>query len=356
MKSIKKQIITYYFIYLSLIYIPTSIFTLNNKESNINSIRNEFTNRNSKSTQPDYVLASYNMKSNVSNYNVNNIHSIENLDVNCQDGILQGFRLIRTGYMGSQAQYEFSCRNMGLAGVESYTGKTQALDPRFYQPPNLLFNQTVKCKPGYALQGFKLMNNGPPYSKVFYQFKCVRLNLLNCRETYTSHVPTGNPFNLNSFFQIGFLVKRGQVITQFKYHFGWSIFLRVPVSVYIYSYCDLSKNPFKKVPVSKVVKSIKQNKKRTQQEGNRFCSTKCIPDLLSKGKKCWKNGVKHCNTCQYKDRRFIMDHKEEEAICKYACNAIKNSNNCEYYTFTNDKKKLLDPKVLNKYGVKLFKK
>jgi len=95
---------------------------------------------------------------------------------------------------------------------------------------------------------------------------------------------------------------------------------------------------------------------RKIQEGNRFCKTYCVPNLQSKYKKCWMKGVKTCNSCQYKEIRNINNNRDTDSLCQNACNAIKNSNICAYYPYTNNNKKIINKNILNKFNLRLFRR
>jgi len=86
--------------------------------------------------------------------------------------------------------------------------------------------------------------------------------------------------------------------------------------------------------------------------GKEFCLKQCKPDRDAKEKKCFKGTIQPCNSCESKE-----DKKDDsDNLCKTVCNAIKTEKTCEFYSFINDKEKIINKKLLNRFGRIFVKK
>jgi hypothetical protein len=89
--------------------------------------------------------------------------------------------------------------------------------------------------------------------------------------------------------------------------------------------------------------------------GKEFCSKKCSPNRTSPAKKCFKGTVQTCNSCAFKGTKDKAG-KESDELCKTVCNAIAGEKSCEFYTYIDDKKKVINKKLLNRFGRIFIKK
>merc|ERR1711957_225366 len=87
--------------------------------------------------------------------------------------------------------------------------------------------------------------------------------------------------------------------------------------------------------------------------GKAFCTKKCKPNKSSPMKKCFKGTVQNCNSCA-----FIGDKKDKDSaeLCKTVCNAIHKEKTCEFYTFIDAKQKIVNKRLLTKFGRIFIKK
>jgi len=369
----------------------------------------------------------FNKKTPKNDWGNGSIFNLDRHEVNCAQGnLLQGFHLIRPS--PKTISYEYSCtKNIGSTNhSDSYNTSTPWSDTGKNErsSANFLDRHFVLCKPGYALQQFKLMRKG---KKVSYNYRCARANLSDCK-SHTTKKSFGNKV-YQSFYldRQSILVRAGRVLTNFKLISSY----QKGVAFYQYNYSSCQLNPpsiFQKpkiiapipqlpqihntknnipinqpstkaiAPTSKAIiphsKSIvpkpkaiiaqpkarkpfsyiatkpsgkyvapmdikisnKHEKKRQKQEGNNFCKTYCAPDIHSKEKKCWKNGIKPCYTCQYKDKVTLNQNLNTNSLCKSMCNSIGNSGTCKFFSHSNVKTKKVSKRALKSLGLKNLKK
>ena len=88
-----------------------------------------------------------------------------------------------------------------------------------------------------------------------------------------------------------------------------------------------------------------------------FCMKNCVPNLEGKEKKCRDNGIKKCHSCKINPALpQLQNNLDAKKLCRVACNALENQITCDYYGYTNDKKKKIDQSVLNKFSLKALRK
>jgi len=110
------------------------------------------------------------------------------------------------------------------------------------------------------------------------------------------------------------------------------------------------------VPPSLITpKKLKENKKNLIKEGNNFCNSFCEPNTESKEKKCWMNGVKPCFSCQLKDKDSGIN-KDADQLCVNLCNSVGKSETCAFYSYLNQDYKIVNSRLLSKFGLQSFKK
>jgi hypothetical protein len=90
--------------------------------------------------------------------------------------------------------------------------------------------------------------------------------------------------------------------------------------------------------------------------GKEFCSSKCKPNRSAPVKKCFKGSVQNCNSCAFNGNKKDEKSKDSDELCKVVCNAIDKENTCEFYTYIDDKKKVINKKLLNRFGRIFIKK
>ena len=87
--------------------------------------------------------------------------------------------------------------------------------------------------------------------------------------------------------------------------------------------------------------------------GREFCTKKCKPNKSAPIKKCFKGTVQNCNSCVFNGGK---KDKDSDELCKMVCNAIDKEKTCEFYTFIDAKKKVINKRLLNKFGRIFIKK
>ena len=85
------------------------------------------------------------------------------------------------------------------------------------------------------------------------------------------------------------------------------------------------------------------------KSGKDFCSTKCKSDSSSKSQVCFKDGVKKCKTCSFNGNKKNPLGKDSEELCKIVCRSINNQK-CDFYAYIDDKKKIINKPLLNRFG------
>lgn len=84
--------------------------------------------------------------------------------------------------------------------------------------------------------------------------------------------------------------------------------------------------------------------------GKKFCMSKCKPNRTAPVKKCFKGSVVNCNSCVYTGAKKDPLGKDSDLLCRSMCNAISNEKTCEFYTFIDDRRKVINKKLLNRFG------
>jgi hypothetical protein len=93
------------------------------------------------------------------------------------------------------------------------------------------------------------------------------------------------------------------------------------------------------------------------KSGTDFCSKKCIPNRSSNNKVCFKDDkFQTCNSCSFNGNKANDLGKDSDELCKKVCNALDNQNKCEFYTYINNKNKVINKKLLNRFGKTLLEK
>jgi len=364
----------------------------------------------------------YNSRTNPNDWGQGSIFFLDRHNVDCGQGrVLQGFHLYRPS--GNTIAYEFSCKADPTVTNNVYSSQTgwNATGGNERNSANYLDRHNVACRPGFALQQFKLIRNG---NQIAYQYRCAEVRNTN----QCSGGSTGETYG-NRVFENIYLDRQrinvggDRMLTSFKLNTrygGGAVYYR-----YAFGSCRFgantggaprqnfnpprpgynpprpannpprpgynpprpgynpprpnnfpqrnngfpqrnngfpqrqnpnNMNPNNFNPNSQV--SNNEERKVKIQEGNKFCKTYCVPNLMSKPKKCWMKGVKDCNSCQFKDQRNMNNNNNRDAdeLCKKACNSLKNSNICAFYPNTNDKKKIINQNILSKFNVRLFRR
>jgi len=193
----------------------------------------------------------------------------------------------------------------------------------------------------------------PPGQQFKYVFKCVKVQLGNCRQGKTKASPDHGEMTLDKLFGASLLLKKGEVLQHFKV--SWEVKRNVGYFYYYdYTACELREQPSPNLSFNNA--SNNNNRRQKIQEGNKFCKTNCIPNPSSRGKKCWMKGPKTCNSCKFKDLRNTNINRDTDYICKEACNSVQNSNICAFYPYSNDKKKIINQNILSKFNLRLFRR
>ena len=84
--------------------------------------------------------------------------------------------------------------------------------------------------------------------------------------------------------------------------------------------------------------------------GKEFCSKKCQPNRKSEEKQCFKGTIQSCNSCVFKGDKKNKEDNESDELCKTVCNAISKEKTCEFYAFIENKQKIINKKLLNRFG------
>jgi len=445
MKLINKQLLVCLIILNSFLYISTSLLTVERKKST------------SKTKQ-------YNSRTPANDWGQGNVYYLDRHSVDCGRGrVLQGFHLTRPS--GNTISYEFACMAHPTVTYNVYNGQTgwnatNGGNPR--HSTNYLDRHNVACRPGFALQQFRLIRNGP--TMIAYQYRCVEVkNSNSCMGGSTGETYGNRVFENIYLDRQRIFVGGDRFLTSFKLNtrYGWgAVYYR-----YGYGSCRFGanapaqrNNPRRPNPprynpprynpprrnnnaprynpprrnnyaprynpprrnnyaprynpprrnnnsprynpprrnnyaprhnnyparhnnaprhnnyparhnnytprhsahlparMNVGPHDTKAERKLKVQEGNRFCSANCIPNRQSKEKKCWKKGVKSCNSCQFRDPRNAFNNRDAADLCMSACNSIAKTNVCAYYPYIDDKKKIINQRLLSKFGLRLFRK
>lgn len=92
------------------------------------------------------------------------------------------------------------------------------------------------------------------------------------------------------------------------------------------------------------------------EKGSRFCAENCKPDNDEQAKKCYKGEIKDCRSCEYKGNVRTPRSQDATKLCKKACNALVGTNTCDFYSFINTQKKIINRTLLNRFGLDKLKK
>jgi len=83
--------------------------------------------------------------------------------------------------------------------------------------------------------------------------------------------------------------------------------------------------------------------------GRKFCSSKCSNNKSSNNGICFKRGMKKCKPCAFKGNKKSTKGKQNQELCKIVCRSIDNQK-CDFYAYTDDKKKVINKRLLNRFG------
>jgi len=91
------------------------------------------------------------------------------------------------------------------------------------------------------------------------------------------------------------------------------------------------------------------------ESGKEFCSAKCRPNRSTIAKKCFKGTIQSCNACELKVKPKSPLENDQNQLCQTVCNAIALEKSCEFYAYIDDKEKIVNKRLLNRFG-KIFVK
>merc|ERR1712151_227679 len=100
---------------------------------------------------------------------------------------------------------------------------------------------------------------------------------------------------------------------------------------------------------NKTVKFMKGKYSFNLKTGRQFCQTKCANNKSSKEGVCFKNGVKKCKACSFTGNKTTPKGKESQQLCSIVCRSINNQK-CDFYAYIDDKKKVINKRLLNRFG------
>lgn len=314
--------------------------------------------------------------------NLKSIWDLKQFNIDCGPGkVLQGFRILSRGdfFRKGYIAYEYACLANPNVTENTYDKKngwsiSSVVLQNDYNFTLFEENNNLKgiiCKQGFAIQQFQLIAMpGYPNVSMDYQYRCVEvLNLTQCLNKEEKISGNTSDMLLN-FRRTKLPVEIDRILTFLK---PFVVMYRRPDEKkytgsgsglayfgYKYTSCIIPKKsnrPKFNFSKSNFVNNNNDESKKKILEGNKFCKTNCVPNFMSKPKKCWMKGVKDCNSCQFKDQRNNNNNKRDaDSLCKSTCNAIKNSYICAFYPFTNDMKKIVNQNILSKFNVRLFRR
>jgi len=99
----------------------------------------------------------------------------------------------------------------------------------------------------------------------------------------------------------------------------------------------------------KTLKFMKGKYSFNLKSGREFCSTKCTINKDANAGVCFKNGVKKCKECTFTGDKKTKSGKESQELCKLVCRSI-DSGKCDFYAYLDNKKKVVNKKLLNRFG------
>jgi hypothetical protein len=100
---------------------------------------------------------------------------------------------------------------------------------------------------------------------------------------------------------------------------------------------------------NKTVKFMKGKYSFNLKTGRQFCQTKCANNKSAKEGVCFKNGVKKCKACSFTGLKQTPKGKESQQLCSIVCRSI-NAQKCDFYAYIDDKKKVINKRLLNRFG------
>ena len=104
----------------------------------------------------------------------------------------------------------------------------------------------------------------------------------------------------------------------------------------------------------KTLKFMKGKYKFNLNTGNAFCSSKCKNNSSAKERVCFFKGTKRCKSCSFKGNKKTVQGKKNHELCSIVCRSINNQS-CKFFAYSNNKKKVINRGLLNKFG-KIFAK
>jgi hypothetical protein len=90
------------------------------------------------------------------------------------------------------------------------------------------------------------------------------------------------------------------------------------------------------------------------KSGNEFCKYECNVDLLAPKTVCFDKGIKECGSCSYKYEHNNEKGRDSQQLCQKVCKSIDDEK-CDFFAYLNGEKKIINKKLLNRFG-KIFVK
>jgi len=276
----------------------------------------------------------FNRQTEDNDWGSNNIYYLDRHNINCNPNeAIQGFRLYRSA--SNKITYKYNCKTNQklISGKTFYDDKTKEniIGKDEHKSANYLDKHDVQCKKGYALQGFKLNRSG---KKIYYSYRCVEVSCGN-KLTKTTNPTDDGGFSTIYLDRQNVSVGKDEIITGFK------LISKDRNFQYEINYCKLTKD----VPLPEIPKEILSKEKSSD-----FCKENCQSNPNGERKKCkFEDNLFICRRCEIKSS---INDSDKKIICETFCDSKENDDKtCIFFGFMNDSKKIVDPKILQKFGL-----
>lgn len=93
-----------------------------------------------------------------------------------------------------------------------------------------------------------------------------------------------------------------------------------------------------------------------KQKGINFCSQNCIEDNVAREKKCYDNVMFKCRGCTVRPTIGDTERNEINLLCRAICNSKLNEHKCEFYGYLNNRRKDINPNLLSKYKIVVYRR
>lgn len=94
--------------------------------------------------------------------------------------------------------------------------------------------------------------------------------------------------------------------------------------------------------------------------GNDFCRKNCEQTILSQERTCYDEKENKIVTCKRsRSKALISDNvlrDDANKLCEVVCSSLTNQDICRFFGYIDKNKKKVDPQILQKYGIIIYRK